>query len=175
MASVHQHTKSPYWYCSYRRANGQQVFRSTKHRDKEKAQAICQLWQITENQGGDSSALQRRPRPPPRFPLALKKLGAVVYLLKSGDYIKVGKSSKLKKRLAAYSITNPNHTLIGIRVFMYLKQAEDFEKEMHKRFPEQRNGASKRAEWRYDCLGIRQAFVKSTQGQLVYLNLLCSH
>src|SRR4051794_22498725 len=56
MASVHQQAqgKSPFWYCRYVTAGGQQRMKSTEVRIKEdpkgkRAQLICQGWQDAEN------------------------------------------------------------------------------------------------------------------------------
>jgi integrase len=44
MASLHQHKKSPFWYCSYRKPDGAWALRSTKEKNRAKATEICTAW-----------------------------------------------------------------------------------------------------------------------------------
>jgi len=47
MSALHKdpHGRSPYWFCAYRKANGQRTLRRTKETDKEKAQIKCKAFQ----------------------------------------------------------------------------------------------------------------------------------
>ena len=48
MPSVHKHSRSPFYFCSYRTADGVWRSRSTKRTDKRAAQRICDGWQEAE-------------------------------------------------------------------------------------------------------------------------------
>src|SRR5580765_3965967 len=44
MASLHRHKTSPFWYCSYRKPDGNWALRSTKEKNRSKADEICTAW-----------------------------------------------------------------------------------------------------------------------------------
>jgi integrase len=62
MASVHKHNKSPYWYCAYTLPNGKRVFRSTKERDRKKAQDVCRTLERTSQKARAGELSQTRAR-----------------------------------------------------------------------------------------------------------------
>ena len=65
MAPVHLHSRAKdLWYCAYKLANAQKVFRSTGQKDKEKAQVICQFWQIAKGKNTESRIFPGQDRSP---------------------------------------------------------------------------------------------------------------
>ena len=52
MASIHKDSrgKSPYWYCAFTLPGGQRAFRSTKERDRRRAQDICRKWELATDE-----------------------------------------------------------------------------------------------------------------------------
>jgi hypothetical protein len=70
----------------------------------------------------------------------LKHLGPAVYLIKSGDSIKVGSTADLRDRMGDYSTHNHDWRLIGVRSFTDLSKAKEFEEEMLTGFAEYRSG-----------------------------------
>src|ERR1700692_4356744 len=54
--------RSPYWTACYTTADGRRLKKSTKERDKKKAQAIANAWEEAEDlaKGGNLSELQFR-------------------------------------------------------------------------------------------------------------------
>jgi integrase len=45
MASIHQHARSPYWFCTFTLPDGRRAFRSTKQRERKKAFDVCRAWE----------------------------------------------------------------------------------------------------------------------------------
>ena len=64
MASLHRDPRgrSPFWYCAYTLANGRRCFKSTKQRERKKAQEVCRGWErAAEAAGrGDLTQIQAR-------------------------------------------------------------------------------------------------------------------
>jgi integrase len=62
MASIHRRFKSPFWVCEYRAADDRWLKRSTKLRDRHKAQEWCRALQEAEDRirGGNPSEEQLR-------------------------------------------------------------------------------------------------------------------
>ena len=64
MASLHRDPRgrSPYWYCAYTLADGRRCFKSTKQRERKKAQEVCRGWEkAVEAAGrGDLTQIQAR-------------------------------------------------------------------------------------------------------------------
>lgn len=44
MSSLHRHKTSPFWYCSYRKPDGNWALKSTKEKNRQKADEICRAW-----------------------------------------------------------------------------------------------------------------------------------
>jgi integrase len=55
MASLHKDPrgKSPYWYAAFVNSDGKRCFRSTKHREFKKAEAVAQGWERAARKGRD--------------------------------------------------------------------------------------------------------------------------
>lgn len=100
----------------------------------------------------------------------LNKLGSVVYLLESGGFLKIGKTSRIAKRLRDYQAHNPGYKLIAVRGFKDMEEAGTFEIGMHRKFSKHRKENER--EWFKDLMAIRIAFEKEAKGRLMYLNLL---
>lgn len=62
MASIHTSPHGPYFICAYRKANGQQVQRSTKQTDRNKAWEVCLAWADAERKAGQGILTEAQAR-----------------------------------------------------------------------------------------------------------------
>jgi hypothetical protein len=176
VASVHRDPRSPegIWYCYYRQADGQRAIRSTGQRDKEKAQAICSSLQTAENEGRNHILTQDRVteliRSTLRDQLHIPETGFFTYLIQSSNWLKIGVSIHLHKRMTVYEKLNPAHKLIGLRQFESVQEMLAFEKGLHGKFAKDKKNGTK--EWFHNLPQIRKAFADAVEGQLIYLNYL---
>lgn len=64
MASLHRDPrgKSPFWYCAYRLPNGKRAFKSTKERDRKKAEEFCNTLDKASKLGASGNLTEDRAR-----------------------------------------------------------------------------------------------------------------
>jgi hypothetical protein len=65
----------------------------------------------------DAGNALKKTSPFKETPILLPASGFCVYLIQSAGFIKIGKSSHLRKRMASYRTNNPDQRLLGIRTF----------------------------------------------------------
>lgn len=107
MCSVHRDPRSPegVWFCHYTKASGRRVNGSTGTRDQEKAKIICETRQSIESESLESLSVSRAADQIVETmatlfaQVRLSRLGAIAYLIQSGDFLKIGKIYKVGKRL----------------------------------------------------------------------------
>ncbi len=188
MASIHQTTKSPFWYCAYTLPDGRRVYRSTGQKDIEKAKIIRESLQRIEKERTKGTLSQERvtelltdvlistgvkPESAEPIPTILGRVcipesGFFVYAIQSGSFIKIGKTMRLRKRVATYRAHNPTYKLLSVRSFSDAEAMAAFEKCMHTKFTNYRKDDEQ--EWFKNTPEIRTAFAKAMPGQLIYLN-----
>src|SRR6266478_3416876 len=159
MCSVHLDPRFPKgnYYCSYRLASGQRTYRSTGTKDKENAGVICEGWQAAETSAQNGKISQERvseilvntltrtgAKYAPLVPIStilaevcvLPESGFFTYLIQSGDFVKIGKTTRLRSRMGTYRAHNPTYRLLAVRSFKSIEQSSGFETDMHKEFSE---------------------------------------
>jgi hypothetical protein len=102
--------------------------------------------------------------------VCIPESGFFVYAIQAGSFIKIGRSTRLRKRIATYRGHNPVYTLLGVRSFTDAQTMATFEESTHTKFTQDRKTDEK--EWFKNSPEIRKAFAEATQGQLIYLNYL---
>jgi hypothetical protein len=134
MASVHRDPRSPHgvWYCRLATADGRQVWRSTKNRDKHQAQILCDAWQETENEAANGinprNSLPYRDQAIPRRPQR-------IYFAASRLEVKIGLTTDPPRRVAAMRVVRPDIRLLGD-----IPGDRETEKALHARFSKDRIG-----------------------------------
>jgi hypothetical protein len=162
--------------------------RSTGQKDVEKAQIICRSLQTIEQEGREAKLSQERvtdlltdvlirmsvkPESAEPIPTILGKVcvpesGFFVYAIQSDSFIKIGKTMRLRKRVATYRAHNPTYRLLSVRSFSDAEEMAAFEEGMHTKFSNYRKDDER--EWFKNTPEIRITSAKATPGQLIYLN-----
>ena len=77
MASIHKDPrgKSPFWYCAFTLPGGRRAFRSTKERDRRRAQDICRKWEVASQEANRGRLTES----------ASRKVIADIYELANGE------------------------------------------------------------------------------------------
>jgi hypothetical protein len=94
----------------------------------------------------------------------------MVYIIRSGEYIKVGHTRKgYYERHQFYFTCNPDFTLVAVMVMANSDESKTLEREYHARL----KPWSHRTEWFKDVPeGIMQTFVMGERDELVYRAIL---
>jgi hypothetical protein len=94
MASLHSSKGSPFWYCAYRGTNGERRFRSTREKDRARAELICKAWaeaeQVTPKGFLSFNSSSNSNNSPPQ-----------VYFAGSGKQVKIGSAVNPPRRVAS--------------------------------------------------------------------------
>jgi hypothetical protein len=178
MASIYQRSDSAFLWMKYKDPLGAWKAGRTRYRkdnteDRQKANRAAEIKSLEEKLPQKLVDPWEEKNAKVRSILAelvaLPGEGFFVYLIKSGDLLKIGKTFHLRNRMAGYRHHNPGYRLVGVRTLKDVDQTESCEQEMHDRF---KAFLSNGKEWFKDSVEIRDGFSEWHVGQLLYLNFL---
>ena len=123
MASLHPHKKSPFWYCAYKCANGRRRFRSTREKDRGRAELVCKAWDKAEaEQAPSKSFLDFTSSSNSNKP-------ARVYFASSGRLVKIGVAFNPPYRVKSFRAARPDIKLLG-----HVAGGRKLEAQLHQQF-----------------------------------------
>jgi T5orf172 domain len=189
MASLYRRPRSPYFWLRCKDSSGKWTSRNTRTKDRDEAEAICDSLRTTEDLASKGkltpelvselltdTLIRTGVKYEPSVPIPtilgqvyLPNSGCFSYMLQSGDFLKIGKTTRLRKRIATYRAHNPDHKLLAVRSFEGVQELAEFETRIHKEFSI--HAKEDETEWFKDTPKIRKAFsAPAADSQLIYLN-----
>jgi hypothetical protein len=123
MASVHLQRKSPFWYCAYKCTNGKRQFRSTREKDRGRAEFVCKAWQEAEAEQAPSKSFLS-------FTSSSNSgKSARVYFASSGELVKIGVAFNPPHRVKSFRTARPDIKLLG-----HVAGGRKLEAQLHQQF-----------------------------------------
>jgi hypothetical protein len=180
MASIYQRPDSPYLWMSYKGATGKWEHAKTRYlKDnlEERKQAKEAAFRKSIEEKLSKPRIDAGEEKDKRLKTILAELcslpgkGFFVYLVKSGEPLKVGKTLNLRNRMAHYRSHNPSYRLLGVRAFGSADQTDHCERDIKHAFKPFLMG-DESDEWFKDATEVRNGFAEWITGQLLYLNFL---